>query len=175
MPAPFVLTARHSGIRVSSRALKMGSSVFEAMLGGSFRESDLNEIPLPEDDFDCMLAICEVVHMRHSAAVPDVDWLTFYELSDKYDVVAAMAPVALTWMENELDCINTDQYVRVADLHRTFAAAVGFNGQRTATRLGRELVNHAISAIDHHDKCSEVVPAEVYSKCMPHALFKQRR
>ena len=92
-----------SGLRVSSHALKMGSTVFKAMLGRHFKEGRALtfgeiEIPLPDDETECMLAICKVMHMQHSASQLDTDWLRLYELSDKYDVVTSMAPVAQVWM-----------------------------------------------------------------------------
>lgn len=85
-------------LRVSSKVLVLASPVFAAMFSPKFSEGSIllsagrNEIPLPEDDYEAMTWICEVLHFRPNVTT-DISFELLEKIAvlcDKYDLVAAL-------------------------------------------------------------------------------------
>ncbi|QDS75765.1 hypothetical protein FKW77_008691 [Venturia effusa] len=114
-------TAKHR-VRVASKALTSTSGVFKAMLSGQFKEAaelaassaigELYELPLPDDDVEAMIAICNIVHLRPKE-VPSIKTFSasllqnIVFLAEKYDCEVPVALVMEPWLgtivENILD------------------------------------------------------------------------
>ncbi|KAF2250526.1 hypothetical protein BU26DRAFT_562502 [Trematosphaeria pertusa] len=92
---------------VSSAFLRGASSVFDKMLDGRFAEGQAlssanpSEIPLPDDDFGCMLLLCMIIHLQTSDIPRRLDIIPladFAILCDKYDCVDAVRPWSRVWV-----------------------------------------------------------------------------
>lgn len=99
-------------LMVFHQVMANSSSVFEAMLRpGQYREgstllrNDHLTLPLPEDNAEAMIVICNILHMR-SPEVPTAtitpDLLdSISTLVDKYDFARAIQPWPKIWLEQE--------------------------------------------------------------------------
>ena len=96
-----------SRVRASSAHLRLASTVFKALLNGSFREgfqlraSGHVEVPLPDDYPDGLLVILYILHCRFDVMpkkiTPNI-LMQVVLLADKYDVVKILTPFAQTWL-----------------------------------------------------------------------------
>ena len=100
-------TMAKARLLVSSKVLRLASSVFAAMLGPHFLEGDSLvsgrgcEIELPEDDPDAMTLICNCIHFRGNAVPSKVAFTTlkaFAILSDRYDFTKALSSWSALWL-----------------------------------------------------------------------------
>jgi len=95
-------------LRVSSKVLSLASTVFDTMFTSSFLESlqhrgsdGQSYIPLPEDDKDAMLTICEALHYRSPELMDGlgIDCVVqIGALVDKYDLARAVRPWGALWL-----------------------------------------------------------------------------
>ena len=87
-------------LRVSSKVLSLASPVFKPMFNSGFKEGLTSEvtadsprtIPLPDDDFQAFLCLCQIVHMQHNnTKTVDVDIMEKLAwLCDKYQCTNAV-------------------------------------------------------------------------------------
>ncbi|GIZ45956.1 hypothetical protein CKM354_000910100 [Cercospora kikuchii] len=134
-------------IIVSSVVLRMGSAVFEAMLGPHFKEGltlaggARLELPLPEDEAASMLTMCQVMHMKAVTAAPATskELLGLAVLADKYDCKIALSYPVSNWMqqpsirESNQDRVNLFTAAYLMGLHHDF------------TMLGKDIVMQSCS------------------------------
>ncbi|KAF2209640.1 hypothetical protein CERZMDRAFT_100423 [Cercospora zeae-maydis SCOH1-5] len=94
-------------IIVSSVVLSLASPVFKVMLGPHFKEGatlasgEKLELPLPDDDAQAMLTICQVIHMRAVSCSPPTakQLLNIALLADKYDCRLALSYAMGEWIQ----------------------------------------------------------------------------
>jgi hypothetical protein len=96
------------GILVSSAIMAHGSSVFNTMFTGRFKETfqlskeNPSKVPLPGDDFDAMFLLCRVFHLQKD--IPEKIELEvlrkFAILCDKYDSVSTVRGWSKLWVSN---------------------------------------------------------------------------
>ncbi|KAI5356901.1 putative BTB/POZ domain-containing protein [Septoria linicola] len=145
--------AQTTRIRVSSVVLSLGSPVFKAMLGPHFKEGQILktgsqlDLPLPDDDPEIMLLICEVMHMKRvTMNQPNPErLLRLAVVVDKYDCRVALAYFICTWFQ-QLPAFGSD-FERV----NVFFAAFYFKLPEEFARLGRQIVLENSGAIVSDD------------------------
>ena len=137
-------------IRTSSIVLSLASRVFDAMLKLEFREgqdlaeSRTVEIPLPDDDPEAMLALCQVLHHRTSdmAALTSDRLLAIALLSDKYDCAGALQVFSSYWLrEQSLGASQNDR-------QRLLTAAYLFRNSAQFVRCALDLIIHSTEAVE---------------------------
>lgn len=103
-------------ILVSSKVLSLNSSVFSAMFSNSLSEGTAliqnsasnqpTRIPLPGDNCDAIILLCEILHFRYDHAkqgVPELAALLDLGIVvHKYDCSRALAFIGEKWMEKYL-------------------------------------------------------------------------
>jgi hypothetical protein len=94
---------------VSSVILSLASPVFEAMFSGNFAEGQAlsvnspREVPLPDDDLQSMLLICNITHMQTPALPKKLsidDFANFATTCDKYQCIEAVEAWSKVWAAN---------------------------------------------------------------------------
>lgn len=107
-----------SRLLVSSRVLSLASPVFEAMFNSGFTESqDLSsesprEVPLPEDDPECTLKFCLIIHLQNSNSETDVDMdflAKFALFCHKYACASAVQLWWNLWIQHFLQSPNKNE------------------------------------------------------------------
>jgi len=93
---------------VQSKILAISSKVFKTLLSPRFREgTDLTltgtvETPLPDDDPDAMIVICNILHLRNDevaiSGTTVEQLLTIATWTDKYDCSRAMRHATELWI-----------------------------------------------------------------------------
>lgn len=96
--------------RVSSVFMSHGSPVFAAMLSEKYAEGqDLSatnpkEVPLPDDDPDTILLLCQLLHLRQDALpemLPVDQLLTLATTTDKYQFAGSICMVGENWLQKQ--------------------------------------------------------------------------
>ncbi|KAK4893882.1 hypothetical protein LTR27_007908 [Elasticomyces elasticus] len=106
-------------LHVSSIFLSHGSTVFKAMFGPHFKEGHALtsgpgtvEIPLPEDNLDGMIMICQALHLQHHllpSKVQPFQLLQVALLTDKYDCIDVLRFASEVWLKQaEAEAIPED-------------------------------------------------------------------
>lgn len=94
-------------MRVDSRCLRRASKVFAAMFSTRFAEGqnlsplEPKEVPLPEDDHEHMLVLCNAFHLKNEVleSTPTTsDMLNLAVLIDKYDCAEAVRFISKAWL-----------------------------------------------------------------------------
>lgn len=98
------LTPKIYNIRVSSHAFKQASRVWRAMIsGGTWKESSMAVIKLPEDNPDAMLLILRIAHLHFDHVPTTMEQDELYHvavLCDKYDCIGLLRPWAHSWTKD---------------------------------------------------------------------------
>jgi len=118
------------------------------------------EISLPDDDGETMLALCRCMHAQTYSSIPDLREL--YQICDKYDVVAYMAPMAQFWLRSR---IHEPQKVLANKLlHGFLDIAIGFRAKHLAGKIARGLITDSSESLDEFDASDGIVFLELF--CM---------
>lgn len=122
-------------LRVSSKALSLGSPVFAAMLNSTFMEGAVpadgspRSIPLPEDDPRAVTTLCNVLHHQSDYVrverFKDLDRLAI--LCDKYDCARALRPWTTLWLQKWCGSLDgEDDYLKMLYISYAFKDRAAF-------------------------------------------------
>ncbi|KAH0551543.1 hypothetical protein GP486_007240 [Trichoglossum hirsutum] len=162
-------------IRVSSKVLSMASPVFAAMFGSEFKEGLSNHrsssadgggayvVPLPDDDAEAFVAICNVIHFRsdevpHKPSIVCLQNIAF--IADKYDCTKALTAQTAQWLRSWIDAprpVEWRKLLFVAYVMDTADAFSRISWEILRTQIGpmlspSELAGHELI---HHNLLAE--------------------
>ncbi|KAE8450346.1 hypothetical protein EG329_006420 [Mollisiaceae sp. DMI_Dod_QoI] len=142
----FLVGPEEHRLRVYSLILKNASKVFSAMLGPHFSEGQtllqpntpVISIPLPEDDFDSMVIICNILHGRNETFIEPLKPIQILNVAiaaDKWDCGVPLAWAIKDWMISE-------RYTDVKELWRLMLAAYLFGEAAAFAKITKALLFH---------------------------------
>lgn len=129
---------------VSSKVQTLASPVFAAMFKSHFKEglssyptSTKPPIPLPDDDAEAFIVLCNAIHYR-TDDVPKKLTSTCLEnlaiICDKYNCTSALAPWSAMWFQAKIDSFDAK------DLHKLFFAAYILDSPDAFSRISWEIL-----------------------------------
>lgn len=112
-----ILEAEEKRLLVSSKVLSLASPVFAAMFKPQFKEgSNLKPeqplvIPVPGDDSEAFILLCNVIHYRsddtpHTPDISCLENLAF--ICDKYDCRGAIANSSILWLQRLIETASPE-------------------------------------------------------------------
>lgn len=166
-----VVGEEETRLRVHSLCMRTASTVFDAMFGPHFWEGQPSdggspkEIPVPDDDANAMIFICNVIHHRNDV-LPDVlqpaELADIALAADKYDCLLTLKYA----MSERLDW---EEPVTSSCLGSLLTAAYVFDNSNAFQRVTRRLVT-GLSEPYHGLVKKErdgIIPWSIYCKFIP--------
>ena len=128
---------------VSSKVLTLVSPVFAAILKSSFREglshypTSAVSIPLPDDDAEAFIVLCNTIHFRTNDVPEKLTLMCLVNLAiicDKYNCTSALAPWSAMWLQAKIDSLDAK------DLHKLLFAAYILDNPDVFSRISWEIL-----------------------------------
>jgi hypothetical protein len=134
---------RKTRLLVSSKVLTLASPVFGKMLSSRFKEGLSNHanqktvIPLPDDNAEAFLVVCNIIHHRNYQVPKKLatDCLeNFATICDKYDMLSALAPSSAVLLQTSIETSAAE------DFNKLLLAAYLLDVPDAFTRISWEIL-----------------------------------